>query len=305
MISKFIKIILYVIKTLLLITFLSLVIVHFVVKDRFQYISALYYGCPLPIIIIFGLMVAFIFRKRKPLNYLLLLALLAMGIYYFTHYFGTAYDDDSGAETSRILFWNVAQKQPMPTDLLIKHIKDSKAEIIALVEAIDVSDEDLHILKTALPEYQFQALNGEMFIGVKGTIEFVVFDSEEIIYRYNYLTLKIDNEEVSVMIADVYASPLLNKEIPLQIIHQVAKENKTDILVGDFNTPYESVFFESFKEDFNSFHPYSLGLSSTWPIPIPMIEIDQIWMDKSFQPIQMEKFSYDASDHKLLIAEYK
>jgi endonuclease/exonuclease/phosphatase (EEP) superfamily protein YafD len=292
-------------KILLLVAFLCLIIIHFILKDRFQVVSVLFYACPLPLIIIFGIFVTALFLKRKTLFYTLSVVLLAMSIYFFGHYFGSELEKKPSGATSRILFWNVSKNQPLPTDILIKHIKQSNPEIMTLVEALNVSEEDLNTLRSSLPNYTIRALKGEMLIAVKGTIEFTIFDSENDSYKYNYITVNIDNKPISVMIVDVYASPLLNKRIPLEIIHHVAKENNTDILVGDLNTPYESVFFNDFKADFKSFHLYSLGMTSTWPTPLPMIEIDQIWVARSFQPIKMKKFSYEISDHKMLIAEFQ
>lgn len=292
-------------RILLMVVFFILIVIHFIFKDRFPIVSVIYYACPLPLIIIFGLFITLLFFKQKRLFYSLVTILFAISIYFLNHYFVKPKDDTQSGETSKILFWNVAKNQPLPANILIKHIRESKPEIVALVEALDVSDNDLKILRLTFPEYQFQPLEGEMLLAVKGTIGNVVFDSESDVYKYNYVQAKIENQSISILIADVYASPLLNKEIPLNIIIETAKKEKVDVLVGDFNTPYESVFFEEYKIDFKSFHPYSIGMSATWPIPIPVIEIDQVWVAKSLQPIKMEKFSYNVSDHKLLIAEYR
>ncbi len=231
--------------------------------------------------------------------------LLILSIYFYNHYFGSELKGASDGPITNILYWNVAQNQPLPIDILAKHIKESKPEIVALVEAFEVSEEDLTLLKTTFPDYHFQVLNGEMMIGVKGTIESIFYKAEGVIFRYNYVKIKKNNLLFSVMIADVYADPLINKEIPLDIIYTAAQHHNIDILVGDFNTPYESAYFNRFKDDFYSFHNYSLGLTFTWPTPIALIEIDQIWINKSLQPIKLKKFSYNCSDHKLLIAEYR
>ncbi|MEZ4793099.1 MAG: hypothetical protein R2783_06455 [Gelidibacter sp.] len=107
------------------------------------------------------------------------------------------------------MFWNVAQAHPLPTDILIKHIHESNPEIVALVEALDVSDDDLNTLKSACPGYHFLTLKGEMLVAVKGSIDTIVFESKSDVYKYNHITAYIHQKPVSILIVDVYASPLL------------------------------------------------------------------------------------------------
>ncbi len=235
----------------------------------------------------------------------LIFLLIGMAIYFFMHNFGMAKKESSQADNSHILFWNVAQSQPLPTDIIIKHINANSPEIVALGEAFKVSKSDLDILKASFPGYEFKILYGTMLIAVKGSINDVVYEAEAEVYRLNYITATINKKQIRIVLVDIYASPLLNKEIPLNIIHDFIEMHEVDVLIGDFNTPYESVFFTEYKTNFNSFHPYSIGMTYTWPIPLPLIEIDQIWLSKRYQPLSLQKFSYKNSDHKLLIAEYK
>lgn len=287
-----------------LVVFFILIIIHFVIKDRFHLLSVFFYACPLPLIILFGFCIIVMFYKQKIVCYTLGTILLTMSLYFSLHYFGSAAKIDA-APTRHLLLWNVAQNKPLPTDILIKHIQESHAEIVALVEAQHVSKEDKEILRNALPDYQFRTLYGTMLIGVKGTIDEIVFQDASDVYKFNYLTTTINQKQVRILLADIYAGPLLNKEIPLGIIRDFTKKHKVDVLLGDFNTPYESVFFKDFKSDFKSFHAYSSGMTATWPVPIPVMEIDQIWLDNALQPIELQKFCYGVSDHKLLIAEFR
>lgn len=295
----------YIFKFIALFIYLSLVVVHFIIKDRIYGVSTVFYAFPLPIIGAIGLLVTILFYSRKPYFYMLSTLLLGIILYFFGHYFGKAHKDSSKETNSHILFWNVAQSQPLPNDILIKYIKEYNPKIVALGEAYHVSGNDLNNLKTTFPQYEFRILYGTMLIGVKGQIDDIDYQAESINYRLNYISATIDETPMYILIVDIYASPLLNKEIPLGVIHDYSKKHQVDVLIGDFNTPYESVFFKEYKSNFNSFHPYSVGMTSTWPIPIPVIEIDQIWLAKSYQPLKLQKFCYKNSDHKLLIAEYK
>ncbi|MCK7588971.1 endonuclease/exonuclease/phosphatase family protein [Subsaxibacter sp. CAU 1640] len=290
---------------LFIIAYFLLLLIHFVIKDRFPYISVLFYASPLPLIILFGILVAIFWRKQKNLFYGILLSLIALNIYFSIHYFGSKQEAAPESTITNVLFWNVAKQKPLPVKILVEHINASNPFIVALVEAREVSDDDIKVLKSSLPDYTVQILDGEMLVLVKGAISSYVYESLSDVYKFNHLNIEIDNEQTSVMLADVYASPLLNKEIPLDYISKAMDKYKVDVLVGDFNTPYESVFFNNIKEKYVSFHDCSLGMTATWPVPVPLIEIDQVWICNKFKLLKMEKHTYDVSDHKLLIASYE
>ena len=143
-----------------------------------------------------------------------------------------------------------------------------------------------------------------MFIGVKGTIKSTLHKYKKYRYDLNYIVATVNNIETRILITDVNASPSFNKKEPLLEILDYAKEKSVDFIVGDFNTPYESIHFSEYKESYSSFHGYGDGFSATWPHNIPLLELDQVWITKSLKPYCLKTTKYNVSDHKLLIAEY-
>lgn len=284
--------------------FLLLFIIHFVLKDRWHWISVLFYAAPLPVLIVFGLLVSVMLFKRKVIFYPLILLLGGMCFIYFKNYYGKPLEISS-SKLSKVVLWNVSQNNTLPTEIIIQNIENTNAEIIALVEAEYVTPKDLDVLHKACPDYSFRKLYGYMLIGIKGEIKTVELHDEAKNYKFNYITATIDQSTQHIMLVDIYAAPFLNKEVPLNIIADFSSSHPTDIILGDFNTPFESVHFEKYKHRFNSFHDYSDGATATWPVPLPVLEIDLIWISKKFRPVSLQKISYPISDHKLLIATYK
>jgi hypothetical protein len=76
------------------------------------------------------------------------------------------------------------------------------------------------------------------------------------------------------------------------------------MVVGDFNIPFESIHFKDFKNNFISFHSFNNGFTATWPLGIPLLELDHFWVSKKHQPVRLYKKYYKASDHALLISEF-
>lgn len=298
------KLIFAVTKISLLVIFLSLLCLHFVIKDRYFFTGIIFYSTPFPLVLAFGYFINLLFYKTKKVLVFLALLNIGLTIYFFAHYFGSIHKPLDG-KIHTALFWNVAQNQPLPTGTLIKNIKSTNSDIVALVEAVNVSNEDLDILSNALPEYQFRPLYGTMLVGVRGHIETIKFKAKNSVYKLNHITALIDGEKKNIVIIDINAVPMIDKAISIGYIDSYLQKHRADIILGDFNTPYESIFLDAFKSDYKSLHPYSIGMTSTWPLPFPVIEIDQIWLERSYQPIQLKKYAFPESDHKLLVAFYQ
>lgn len=74
--------------------------------------------------------------------------------------------------------------------------------------------------------------------------------------------------------------------------------------MGDFNTPPDSVHFKPIRQGFrNAFEIRGNGYSATWPIPLPLLTIDQIWTSHGIRVSRCECAWSWYSDHRPLLAE--
>ena len=46
------------------------------------------------------------------------------------------------------------------------------------------------------------------------------------------------------------------------------------------------------------------GYTATWPRIFPILEIDQIWINKKFTPLHLKKIFYKGSKHAMLIGTF-
>lgn len=229
---------------------------------------------------------------------------LLLFLCWINNYHLVTIDENSPNNINSILFWNVAKKHDLPTDVIVDRVKAFSTDMITLVEASYAKDEEIIDLNENLYGYHFKKLEGDMLFGTKGTIDSVFYEYEEHRYKFNHVETTIDKRKTSILIVDVYASPLVNKEASLKKILHYAQEKNIDIIVGDFNTPHESFHFKSYATNYTSFHDYGNGFTATWPHHFPLLELDQIWVKPHLSPYRLNKFLYSQSDHKLLIAQY-
>ncbi len=293
-------------RILIILFFILINIVHFSLRDKIYPISALYYAFPPLIIVLLSIVLSIFYFLNKKIFY----SLILYSFFFLAYWFNTSYVFHQPIKSTldkieHILFWNVAKKEHISIDTIVEMAKKYKIGIIALVEARFISNEELSDLKYQLPNYSFKKLRGEMFLGVRGKIDSIFYHYKVDRYKFNHVELTIDQEKKSLIIIDVASWPLINRKPILETILKYAEDRNISFLLGDYNTPYESDSFNSYKINYYSFHPVSEGFTATWPYGIPLLELDHIWVKKYIKPLQLKKLYYKASDHALLIGEYK
>lgn len=292
-------------KAYILLIYAFLLAIHFVLKDKIYPISVLFYAFPLFIIIAIGIFVSIIFFNHKKTFYFIVIGQLLLIIYWFNYYYSFAEVKPETTKTSCILFWNVAKKEQLPINILVKNIKEENISNIALVEAENITQKNLLTLKEKLPDFNFKKLKGNMFFGSLNIIKNVNYTSKDKSYKFNLIeTENKDLKIEKILIIDIYANPFFNRKTPLENTFKYIKNSKTDIIVGDFNTPFNSIHFSEYKNNFKSFHGLSKGSSATWAYGLPLLELDHIWVNKKYIPVSLTKKNYKVSDHQMLIANY-
>ncbi|WP_034061714.1 endonuclease/exonuclease/phosphatase family protein [Lacinutrix jangbogonensis] len=281
------------------------ILLHFVLKDHLFPLSILFYATPLVLTIGFGCTILWLYKKNRIALFLIIILQSCLVYYWLNHQYSIAITKTTSVESKSILFWNIAKNENgFPEDIILDKTTSEDIAILTFVEADNVSYKDFLNLKNLYNQYTFKKLKGNMLIGVKGSIESIMYKTEENKFKFNHIISEIDNKKTSILIVDVYANPFYSKEDALKSIITYANINKIDIIVGDFNTPYESIHFKNLHKTFTSFHSYGDSFTATWPFGIPLLELDQIWVDESVYPLNLKKYNFLFSDHQLLIANY-
>ncbi|HUH28357.1 endonuclease/exonuclease/phosphatase family protein [Gelidibacter sp.] len=288
-----------------LIAYALLLLIHFILKDHFQPLQIFFYAFPLPILIFIGCVITvFYYRSKAYFTFFIWLTIGLTGIWLNNAYvFPRAIEIPEDATS--VIFWNAANRATLPMAILTENIKKIQPDIIALSETEHASEADIQQLAIAFPAYEFRILEGEMMLGVRGKIKNITYVLEEHSYDINFVEMQLHNGPLLLAFTDTFQSPTMDKRKTLETVLQLISERKSDLIVGDFNTPYESVHFRNFETDYTSFHEYAQGFTATWPFGIPLLEIDQIYTAKTLTPILLQKFYYKVSDHAMLVGYFK
>jgi endonuclease/exonuclease/phosphatase (EEP) superfamily protein YafD len=108
-----------------------------------------------------------------------------------------------------------------------------------------------------------------------------------------------------VVVADVYPGRDRKAQLREALTHSL--DRRDAILVGDFNTPLESVFFEDYRVKFqNALEVAGTGFKETWPLGLPLLSLDHFWVGPDWQILQAQKiWQLTGSDHAALWVKLK
>jgi hypothetical protein len=298
-----------IIRVILLFVYTLLVLVHFIIKDHFDYIDFFFYVLPPPVLILGALPLIFLFARYKYVHVTLFTIIAILYIHWNTNYHFSNVSpvlDDSKS----ILLWNVAKRKDYNIDVLQETLAKQEVDAIFLVEAIHKNNAFNQDFRDHFKDYNLQFLNGNMIVIARNSIKNVLYEEKSGKYRLNHLQIAIDSTIYNIGLVDILNDlskipENLNKKEALNTLHRYAIAEDLDIILGDFNTPYESVNFRPFRKSHNSARSYQNGFTPTWPPRRPMFEIDQIWLSKKLDIIKLIKTFHKGSDHAMLISYFK
>lgn len=291
-------------KTYLLIGYVFLLLVHFAIKDNFYLTGILFYAFPLPILIVATLPLLALFYTKKGIRFILIGVIGCLLIFWIKNQYINGSNSKIDA-THSILFWNIANQKDYNISTLEKIIDSNDIDALFFVEALHKNNKFNAEFEKRLSGYNIQLLEGNMMVAARKHITTVGYLNEKHNYRLNHLKVALGKNTFDVALVDVFARPLHNKEQALSDIITYSEKNGIDIIVGDFNTPYESIYFDKFKSKYTSARNFQNGFTATWPNPVPLLEIDQVWISKRLVIHRLEKNYNHGSDHALLITEFE
>jgi endonuclease/exonuclease/phosphatase (EEP) superfamily protein YafD len=124
--------------------------------------------------------------------------------------------------------------------------------------------------------------------------------------QYRRLDVVAADQRLTLFIVDMRSNPFVSRrECLLQLAEDAdALGDRPLVVVGDFNTPSDSAHFDPLRIGHrHAFEASGSGYSATWPVPLPVLCLDHIWINRW---VDVSKCRHDwssASDHRPVLAE--
>lgn len=202
----------------------------------------------------------------------------------------------------RVVHWNVGYAT-YGWPGIQRELAKTSADLYVLSEMPrELSLEDL---ATKLgPEYSAVSLSSMVAIA-RGTLRNA--QSRAVNERIKVFSMTWESREgpVEVFAVDLTSNPLLARDPSLRKLADLMLEHQPDIVVGDFNAPRRSCALTPPPEGF--VHAYDVagcGWSATWPLPCPVLAIDQCLLGGRIRPARYDLVSTMSSDHREQVLDF-
>lgn len=273
------------------------------VRDRIPGLSTVYYATPLPVIalVLAAAGATAILQRRFRWAAVAGIGSVVVPILFLL----TAYRGTTGESGDlRGVLWNVSRGS-RGWDQVASGLEKCDADLIALVEggARPAEGRDA-LFGRAMPGGDARWFAGGMGLAVrKGKIRSGVEYDLRGAGRAVVVAVDLPKGPLEVVLVDLDPHPLRSRapafEALSRILGEVPVGNR--LVLGDFNTPWESARFDDFRRSMtHAFDRSGNGFAPTWPLPIPVMELDHVWgRGVKFSSCRHEDLG--ASDHLAVV----
>lgn len=283
------------------------VLVQLTVRDSVFGPSFLFYIAPWPVLAAGAAAMAFFWRwkkRRRPAAALALLAVAALAAWLQTSWQHHPRPAARGA--LRVVHWNVSRPATgLPA--IARWLRAQDADVITLAEGHSRRRSTLARWQAELPEYSAVELPGEMTCLVRGRI---LAREDRLLAAKSYCTLlhaEVRGHPLTILQTDIYGSPFRSRASAFTQLGTLALDHSAEnlLVLGDFNTPRESALLAPLRAHLQqAFESAGHGLAETWPMPLPVLSLDQIWTSPSLHAVDCEHGHSLHSDHRAVIADF-
>lgn len=282
------------------------ILIRLTVRDRIPIISSVYYVMQpfaLSLLALSGMIFLIALRKYCSALFLLFPGILCSVWWFSVNYYSNS--ESNSKPDIKLLSWNIQKKTGEKKSETVKIIKENDPDIFGLIEFGAGGIELVKELELMLPDYSLSLLDDCILIGVKGVIKNskLIYVGDDDFGRYVRTELLVKGKNITVYFVDMGSSPHHPRGSALSnMFRNAMEEDKKSLLVmmGDFNTPYESAWFDPYKEHFkNAFAESGRGFMESWPLPFSLLTIDHIWCGSRLKPVNAKMMHNWISDHKI------
>ena len=283
---KVLRVILQLINVVIILTLLT---IHFVIKEDSYKDSLFFYAFPLLIIISIILFLS-IFLTKKWRRFNLIIASILL-IIWLAGSFKIHLPEKINDIDLEIVFWNASRDNDIE-----KAFKENEdiPDIMVLVES---KENNIVELQQKYPDYFFYSSHEEIAIFSKTPL---VIESKSS-SKFNTTVINFKTGGINFYAVDVTGSQDVPRSWELGFVDASIKEKQNTIVLGDFNTPFESKYLKPIKQNFNhAFSKKGNGFRETWFWNIPLLSLDHIWVSKDLKILKASKISTFQSDHSMV-----
>ena len=272
---------------------------HLAVRDAYAIAAPVTYAAPWPLVLAAALALGTVhgYRRSRRLG-AVCLVVSVVAMWQWVGLWGYAPPPALPGPPCRLLFWNAASPTH-PSRPLVDAVRDQQSDLVVLAECGDRQPDAQALYARELPGYQVHEFPHEVMVLSKGAV--TLRESRVLPNRSSVRVLECETPAgpVTLVHADIGSNPLADREPIVREILDMAGPDA--IVLGDFNTPYDSVTFDPFRERYtHALKAAHAGRIETWPYIFPCLAIDHVWVPPAFAVVSAGKRWTVKSDHAMV-----
>jgi endonuclease/exonuclease/phosphatase (EEP) superfamily protein YafD len=269
-------------------------------RDANQLLAPLFYSLPLPVAGALLLGSALFLRARFLRRIAALAGIVTLGWWFYQSY-GWAYPAKA---KWKAITWNMGRPKH-PFAPLVALVRAERPDVMVTIESGDIPPAVIAFYQSSLPGYHVVVQSKGITCLVRGRISQSMVRGLVNGSDVAYFRAEVDGERLNVFGADLGAFPLMPRRPQLDMLAETTRGERHTLVMGDFNTPLESVqlrrMHESFTESREGPHR---GFLETWVYNLPLLSLDQIWCSRDLKPVFTSRRVGFASDHDPLVFSF-
>lgn len=204
-----------------------------------------------------------------------------------------------------ILYWNLCRPIGLDHEM-VDLVKETQPDLAVFVEAGGAGSVLTQYSKL-LPDYRPELMQrGIMRLSRLKTDK----SRSGVLPRmaaYSQFDLSGRGPDFPVIVTDIYPHVFYSRKPQIDSVFAQTFQRPDAVIIGDFNTPLESVHLGQFRQHFTeAFEAAGFGFKETWPCGLPLLSIDHIWVGSEWEVLKAQKFwRLTGSDHAALLVTLK
>lgn len=269
------------------------------VADRWLFCSTIFYATPLPLLACGGAIAVLCTNRLKwfgQMSFWCVLLVVTLAVWGLSDW--KRHPQRSTEDSISVLFWNVARRSD--TKPAAEYITRINADVVALVEAGPANADRRKYWQENCPGYDVSMLGGGLMLLTKGTSGQATAGELARASIYRLIRCQVKGQEVTCAIVDLKSDPFYSRGPILAGLDAVLKpyHDENLIVLGDFNTPVDSVHYAPLRAQLTEvFETVGTGYAPTWPAPVPVLWLDQVWVNERIEPLGCVRLPPVNSDH--------
>lgn len=273
------------------------------VKDRFDGFSLIFYATPWALQMVAGVVCAIHWRKhRRVSRAFVVVAILCASAWAWTSF--RFAPKDSGRAEFRVAYWNVA-RPGWRIDGVLERAKSWQADLLGLGESKAGGPLQVKWNQQLAPKL-ITELHRQMMLVSAVHADLVEAGSLNKAGEYELRRVTLGGRRVLVLVVDFDGDPRQTRRKPFERLCQIVKAHADEplIVMGDFNTPVDSVYFDKLRELLSdAFETAGSGCAATWPMVAPVLSLDYVWVSRHFRVVRCEHRTSIYSDHRAVVVD--